>query len=65
MAAVRHLELFFLTAVLVRNPFCIILPNFAKLGHTTAEKPFFDCSNMAAAAILDFKKLEILAVDPV
>ena len=36
MAAVRHLGFWkfkFLTVWRLRNPFCIIVPNFAKIGH--------------------------------
>ena len=42
--------------------FCISVPNFIKIGQTVTEiSRFF---NMAAAAILDFQKFEILTIDP-
>jgi len=43
----------------VRTLFCIIVPNFVKIGQTVADiLPFF---KMAAGAILDFQKFKILA----
>jgi len=41
-------------------PFCITVLNFMTIGQTVAEiLHFVDCSNTAAAAIMDFQKLEI------
>jgi len=41
----------------------VILPNFIKIGQAVAEiSPFNGFSKMAAAAILDFQKFEILMV---
>ena len=45
-------------------PFCISVPNFVKIGHTVAKiSQFLLVFKMAAAAILDFQKLEILTAD--
>ena len=59
MAAVRRLEflkLKFLTAGRLRNPFCIMLPNFVKIGSSRCwDIAVFRFSNMAVAAMLDFQ----------
>jgi len=49
----------------LRDPFCIILPNFAKIRQSIAViSRFLLFFTMAAAAILFFEKLEILTVCP-
>jgi len=66
MAAVRHLGFvkfeFFLTVGRLRDPFCISVPNFVKIGQTIVEIAIFVIFNMAAAAMLNFQKFEILTV---
>jgi len=47
------------------DTFCITLQNFIKVGPTVTEiSRFLWFFKMAAAAIFDFKKFEILTVDP-
>jgi len=47
------------------EPFCINILNSVKIGQTVSKMSrFCDFFKMAAAAVLDFKKFEILTVDP-
>jgi len=49
----------------LRDPFCIIVPNFAKIGQSDAVISRFLCFfTMAAAAILVFEKFKILTICP-
>ena len=60
MAAVRHLGLvkFEFFKERLRDPFCISVLNFVKIGQTVAEiSRFLWFFKMAAAAILDFQKI--------
>jgi len=50
----------FLTIEAVKNR--ITVPNYVKIGQTVAEISWLVIFKMAAAAILDFHKFEILAV---
>ena len=55
----------FLRSVRLRDPFCISVPNFVKIGQNRYEDiAIFVIFKMAAAAILNFQKFEILTVDP-
>jgi len=40
------------------------VPNFVQIGETVADIAIFVIFKMAAAAILDFQKVEILSVGP-
>ena len=68
IAAVSHLGFLKFkcsNAVAVKRLICINIPNFVKIGQTIAETShFFVVFKMAAAAIVDFQEIEILAVDP-
>jgi len=47
------------------DAFCISVPNFTKIGQPITEiSGFLSFFKMAAAAILDFQKFEILTTDP-
>jgi len=69
MAAVRHLGFvkfeFFQLSGRLRDPFCVSIPNFVKIGQTIADiSRFFVIFSMLAAAILNFQKFEILTAFP-
>ena len=69
MAAVRHLGFvkceFFLTVGVVKRPILHQSTKFRKdRSNRGGDIAIFVIFKMAAAAILDFQKLEILTVDP-
>jgi len=48
----------------VERPILHQLPNFVKIGQTVADIAIFVIFKMAAAAILNFQKFEILTAFP-
>jgi len=67
MAVVRHHDFlkfkFFLQSEQLSLIFCTAVPNFIKI-YPCGDNVIFVIFKMATAAILDFRKFEILTVDP-